>query len=184
MQLLDFGSHLHPQLGIEVRQRLVEQKYLRVAHDRASHGDALALAARELPWIAIEQYRQTEDIRRLGNMRFDFTFALLREHERKRHVVANGHVRIERVVLEHHRDVALLRRHAVDHLTADADFAVGDLLEPGNHPQQGRLAASRRADQNAKFSVSNIDVDAAYHLRRAEILAHRPDAYRCHSPPS
>ena len=46
----------------------------------------------------------------LADVRFDFAFALLREHERERHVVAHRHVRIERVVLEHHRDVALLRR--------------------------------------------------------------------------
>jgi len=33
----------------------------------------------------------------------------------KRHVLAHRHVRVERVVLEHHGDVAVLRRHVVDH---------------------------------------------------------------------
>jgi hypothetical protein len=45
---LDLGAHLHAQLGVEVGQRLVEQEHLGIAHDRAAHRDALALAARQL----------------------------------------------------------------------------------------------------------------------------------------
>jgi hypothetical protein len=65
VQLLDLGAHLHPQLGVEVGQRLVEQEHLRIADDRAAHGDALALAAGELPRIAIEIGLEAEDVRRL-----------------------------------------------------------------------------------------------------------------------
>ena len=46
MQLLHLGAHLHAQFRIEIGQWLVEQEYLRVADDRASHGDTLALAPR------------------------------------------------------------------------------------------------------------------------------------------
>ena len=60
---LDLGAHLHTQLGIEVRQRLVEQEYFWIAHDGAAHGDALALAARELARLAIEQLGDVEDAR-------------------------------------------------------------------------------------------------------------------------
>jgi hypothetical protein len=35
------------RLGVEVRQRLVEQEGLGLAHDGAAHGDALALTAGE-----------------------------------------------------------------------------------------------------------------------------------------
>jgi len=35
-----------PQRRVEVRQRLVEQEGFRIAHDRPTHGNALALAAR------------------------------------------------------------------------------------------------------------------------------------------
>ena len=55
VQFLDLGAHGHAQLGVEVGQRLVEQEDLRVAHDGAAHGDALALAARELARVAVEQ---------------------------------------------------------------------------------------------------------------------------------
>ena len=43
----DLGAHLHAQLRVEVRERLVHQERLRLAHDRAAHRDSLALAAGE-----------------------------------------------------------------------------------------------------------------------------------------
>ena len=58
---LDLGAHLHAQLGVEVGQRLVEQKDLGIAHDRAAHGDALALAAGQLPRLAVEQVGDVEN---------------------------------------------------------------------------------------------------------------------------
>src|SRR6266702_6931589 len=39
VQLLDLGAHRDAQLGVEVRQGLVEQEHLRIAHDGAAHGD-------------------------------------------------------------------------------------------------------------------------------------------------
>ena len=48
LQLGDLEPHLHAQRRVEVGQRLVEQEGLRLAHDGAADGDALALAAGEL----------------------------------------------------------------------------------------------------------------------------------------
>ena len=48
VQLRERGAHLDAELRVEVRERLVHQERLRLAHDRAAHRDALALAAREL----------------------------------------------------------------------------------------------------------------------------------------
>ena len=55
------SAHLHAQLGIEVRERFVEQEHLGVANDRPAHGDALALAAGELARIAAKQRLQSKD---------------------------------------------------------------------------------------------------------------------------
>ena len=60
VHLLDLGPHLHAQLGVEVGQRLVEQEDLGIAHDGAAHRDALALAARELLRLAVEQLGDVE----------------------------------------------------------------------------------------------------------------------------
>ena len=41
----------------------------------------------------------------------------------------------------------------VDHVAVDADLAVGDHFEAGDHPQQRRLAATGRADDDDEFTV-------------------------------
>ena len=70
MQLGDFDPHLNAQRGVEVRQRLVEQEDLRVAHDGAADGDALALAAGKLAGLAIEQRLELQDRRRGEHLAF------------------------------------------------------------------------------------------------------------------
>ena len=55
VQLRERRAHADAQLRVEVRERLVEQERLRLAHDRAAHRDALALPAGELRGPAVEQ---------------------------------------------------------------------------------------------------------------------------------
>jgi hypothetical protein len=51
-------------------------------------------------------------------------------------------VRVERVVLEDHRHIPRAGLEIVHDPAADPDLAVGDVLEPSDHPQRGRLAAA------------------------------------------
>ena len=62
----DLGAHLHAQLGVEVRQRLVHEERLRVAHDGPAHGDPLALAAGERRGLAVEELVEAEDAGRVA----------------------------------------------------------------------------------------------------------------------
>jgi hypothetical protein len=68
-------------------------------------------------------------------------------------------VGVERVGLEHHRDVAVLRREPRDVAVADRDPAAGDVLEPGDHAEQRRLATTGRAHQYEEFAVSDVEGD-------------------------
>src|SRR5439155_861380 len=61
------------------------------------------------------------------------------ELEPEGHVVERAHVRIERVVLEDHRDVAVLRRQVVHDLSPDDDPSGGDRLEACDHSEGARL---------------------------------------------
>src|SRR5499426_3716932 len=183
MQFLDFGAHGDAKLGVEIRQRLVEQEHLRIAHDGAAHGDALALAAGELARIAAEQGAEAENIGGPAHALLDLALRCAAQHEREAHIGGDGHVRIERVVLKHHGNVALLRRHAIDDALADADFAGGDVLEPSDHPQQGRLAASRGSHEHDEFAVVDEDVDAVDDLDRSKGLSDVADRDRSHGTP-
>jgi hypothetical protein len=150
-------AHLHPQLGVEVRERLVHQEGLRLAHHRAPHGDALALPARERGGLALEQVLEAEDARDLSDAAADLDLRRLAQLEAEAEVLLDGHVRVERVVLEDHRDVAILRRQVGDLALADVDAAVGDLFEAGDHAQQGRLAAAGRPDEHHELAIADLE---------------------------
>ncbi len=47
-ELLELGAHARLRVGVEGRQRLVEEQDARVARERPREGNALPLAAREL----------------------------------------------------------------------------------------------------------------------------------------
>ena len=160
VQLDQLGAHVHAQLGVQVAERLVEQENLRVAHDGAAHGDALALAARQLFRLAVEELADTQDIRRRLHPLVDLGPRRAAQLQGERHVLEHGHVGIERVVLEHHGDVAILRRHVVHQPLADANLARRNVLQTGNHPQGRRLAAPRGTDQHDEFLVLNVEIHA------------------------
>ncbi len=161
VHLLDLGAHLHAQLGVEIGQRLVEQEHLGIAHDGAPHGDTLALAAGELLGLAVEQLGDVEDLRRMLDALVDLRLWRLLQLQAERHVLVDVHVRIERVVLEHHGDVPVLGRHVVDDVAADRDVATRDLLEAGDHAERRALAAAGRPDQHDELLVGDVEIDAA-----------------------
>ena len=45
MKLCDLDTHLYTELCIEVGERLIHEEYLRITHDRTSHGNTLSLTA-------------------------------------------------------------------------------------------------------------------------------------------
>ena len=106
----DLRAHLHAQLRVEVRERLVHQERLRVADDRATHRDALPLSAGERAGLLVQRVREPQDARHLPDAEVDLLLRKPAHPEGETHVLGGVHVRVERVVLEDHRDVAVLRR--------------------------------------------------------------------------
>ena len=82
---------------------------MRAAHERAAERHALALAAGELRRRALEERARPSSSRDLLARALRSRARQPRHLEREGDVLAHGHVRVERVALEHHRDVALAR---------------------------------------------------------------------------
>ena len=113
LQLLELDPRLEPELGVEIGERLVEEEQPRLAHDGAREGAALLLAAGQLAGLAVEQMLDLDLARRPPGPRGAISARLsLRHLERKGDVLEHRHVRVERVALEHHGDVAIARVEA------------------------------------------------------------------------
>src|ERR1700738_2533595 len=99
-----------------------------------------ARPAGELGGLAVKQVADVEPVGNLADPLVDRLAALARQLEAEAQVVGHVHVRVERVGLEDHRDVALARSERGYSPAADVDLATGGLLEPGDDPQRGALA--------------------------------------------
>ena len=182
LQLGELGTGLHPQLGVEVRERLVHQVHLRPAHDRPSHGDALTLAAGQVLRLAVEVRLEIEDPRRLANLDDPLGLRHTLLLEREPHVLGHGELRVERVVLEHHGDVPVAGPHVADVAVADVDRAAVERLEPGQHAQRRRLPRSRRTDEHEELAVGDLEIEL---VDRGPVGAgiepcRRREPHRCH----
>ena len=85
-------------------------------------------------------------------------------------------MRIQRVVLKHHRDVAARGLELVDAAIADPDLAGVERLEAGEQPQQRRLAAARRPEQHETLARLDVEIDAVDRVVRAEPFRHALEA--------
>ncbi|KAH0444073.1 hypothetical protein KCU90_g1083, partial [Aureobasidium melanogenum] len=167
MQRLDLRAHLHAQFGVEIGQRFVEQKQRRLAHHRTAHRHPLTLTTRERARQAIQITAEVQHLRGGFDPRLETRGRLLANPRPERDVFVDRQMRIERVALEHHRYIALLRRKRIRARAADHQIAAADFLEPRDHPHQGALAATRWADQHDELAVIDVEIDAVHHLRVA-----------------
>ena len=75
-------------------------------------------------------------------------------------VVADGHVREQRVILEDGVDVALERRLVGHVLAVEQDAAAGRQLEAGDHAQRRGLARPGRPEHREELAVEHVEIDA------------------------
>jgi hypothetical protein len=132
-----------------------------MTHERPSHGDALALAAGKLARAAREQRLEFEHRRDFLDPGANALAPLATDLERKAEILPHCEMRIERVALEDHRDVALARREAIGDRAADRNHPARDRFKPGDHPQGCRLAASGGSNQHQEFAVLDLEVEIA-----------------------
>jgi hypothetical protein len=153
VQLDELGPGAGPHRGVEVGQGLVHQEDLRLAHDGASQRHPLPLPTRELCRLALEQRRDAHDLvppcRPTNPSR----------HERKLDIPAHRHVGIQRVALEDHRHISILRIHVVHDAIADRDRARGGRVEAGDQAQCSRLAAARRTEEHQELAILDGEVE-------------------------
>jgi hypothetical protein len=175
MQPPDLAAHLVAEIGVEVRQRLVEQQRGRLHDKRARECHALLLTAGELMWIAVSERRETRDVEDRAHARVPIRpgrFACLQPI---RDVRGDGHMRPERVILKNHRHVASFGRHdrarRGQQTVADADRTPIGRHEAGEQPQGRRLPAPGWPEQAGQFTMLDGQRNTIEHESIGEPLA-------------
>src|SRR5215831_15173304 len=145
-------------MHVKIAKRLVEEEQLWGRRQSTCQRHALLLAAGQLVWIALCQVFQSHQPQHLEQARA--APGSRPAKQAKLDILTHSHVREQRVILEDHADVPLLRWHhqarpAYQPLD-ERDLTGIWLLEASDEAQQGRLAAAARAEQ--------ADHSARFHL--------------------
>ena len=162
MQARDVRARLDAQLGVKVREGFVHEEDRRLADDGAPERYALALAAGEGLGLAVEELVEAQDLARVRDAPLDLILRRLAQLQPKGEVVVDAHMRVKRVALEDHGDVAVLGGHVVDHPVADEQAAVADLLQAGHAAECRRLATAGRSDQDEELAIIDLEVEVVH----------------------
>ena len=114
----------------------------------------------ELAGLAAEVFGEAEHFSGFREALLLLCLRHLAHVEAEEDIVAHRHVRVERVVLKYHREVAVLRRHLVRDFAVEHQRAGGDFLKAGDDAQQRALAAAVRADEDEEFALAHVEADA------------------------
>ena len=134
VQALDLDAHVVAQLRIEVGKRLIEEIEDRITHDGAADGHALALAARQLAREAGQQMAYPQHFGSARHTLLHFRLRHLARAQPEGHVVLHVEIGVERVVLEHHGDVAVAWPGPGHVLSADLDGARACFFQSCDRP--------------------------------------------------
>jgi hypothetical protein len=170
-QLREFDPGAVAERRVEVGQRLVEQEQLRVLDDRSADRDPLPLPARHLPRLFVEVRRNLEHLGGRGDPPLNLVARRARVLEAEGHVLPHRHVRIERIGLEHHCQVPLARRERVDAAAVQPHLARIRGFKAGDDAEQGRFAATGRAEKGDELARLHLERDAVQDQRVAEGFA-------------
>ena len=163
-------AQLRPHTRVEGAERLVEQEHLRLRRERPGERHPLPLAARELGRVAVAEASSCTSSEQLVDPLADLGLRPLAHRQPERDVVAHGHVLEGGVVLEDEADVPLLRRERGRVLAGDQDLALVRPLEPGDDPEQGRLAGAARPEQRGERAAFDLERDVVEGDEVAEAL--------------
>ena len=158
LQGSNLGTGLDTELGVQVGQRLIHEEDLRLTDDCTTHGHTLTLTTGQSLRLAVEVLGQVENLSGLLDALANLVLRSAGDLQGEAHVVGNGHVRVQSVVLEHHCDVAVLRLHRGDILATNEDAALVDLLQAGEHTKGRRLTTARRADEDEELAILDIKI--------------------------
>ena len=112
------------------------------ANKRPANRDALALSSAQFAWLLTKKVADFQHRGGLTDPVIDFRGSQFFQPEIQREIFIARHVRVKRIGLEYHRNVALPRRDRFNGCAAQANPAGGGGVQAGNQAQQCGLSAT------------------------------------------
>ncbi len=179
LQGADLDPHLDTPLGIKIGKRFVEQEYRRLADDGAPHGNALSLTARQSTWQMIQIRCQVEQrggsLHRLSDIRL-WQFAKV---QAETHILRDRHMRIERIILENHRDIPVLRGNIIHDPAIEPNGSARQVLKTSDDSEQCRFTTSRATNQGNELAIIDLQINPVQDSDQAVTLAKVDNLYIC-----
>ena len=147
LQQLEFDLHFFAKLAVERTKRFVEQQHTRSVHEGPGNGDTLLLTTRHLTRLTLGQFAHLHHVEGFGDFCRDLRLRNTLLTQTVCHILGNGHVRKQCVVLKDGIDVTLVRRNALHVFAANADKARVGLFKTSKHSQGCGLATTTWAEQ-------------------------------------
>ena len=168
LQLPELPPQRQAEMLVERGEGLVHQQQHGLRRQRPRQGHALPLAAREGRRQPVGERLQLDQRQQFLGAGIGHRGLLAPRERTEADVLAHRQVGEQRVMLEDHADVALLRRQRLHLLPAHRERAGIESLQPGDRAQQRRLSAARGAQQRDHLAARQRQVDAAQHRPAAQ----------------
>ena len=147
---------------LQVGKRLIHKEHLGLANDCSPHGDSLTLTSGKSLGLAIQIIDQIKNFSGLYDALMDFILGNAGNFKRKSHILFNGHMRIQSVILENHRNIAIFRLNVGNIDVTDVNMSFIYFFKTGKHSQRRRFSASGRSYENKKLAVLNLHAEVIH----------------------
>src|SRR5215470_4576356 len=170
LELLELELHAVAELLVERAQRLVEEEHGGARDEGAGQGHSLLLTARELARIASPVRGKLHEGEGLSDPPLDLRARHAGHAKSEGHVLEDGAVGEQRVVLEDHAHVAAVGRHLVHALALDEDVARRRFHEARHRTEARGLSAAGGAEEREELARLHGEGDAVEGQRLAVAL--------------
>ena len=170
VQIVEPTSELLPDARVQRPERLVQQQHLRPRCEGPRERHPLPLPAGQVAGVAIGERCQLDQLEQLFHALGRVVLRFLADLEPERHVLTDGHVPEQRVVLEHEPDAPLLHGCLGLVLAGQRDPACVRALQARDHAERGALPGTARTEQRGDLPVLGNEADVVDGTERSERL--------------
>ena len=162
LDLANFRTHVHTQLGVQIGQRFIKEQNGRLHDQGPGQGHALLLTAGQLVGHPVFHALQAYQFQHVHNLCFDGLFVHLLIYKAVAYVIIHIVMGKQRIALKHHTGVPLVRGQLVDAHAVQQNLAFADAFKARDHTQGRGLAAAGRSQQGHELAAGDIHVDVVH----------------------